>query len=206
MELSAVLASVLCGVCVLQASAQLTSPSQLNAIVLNMCLPEETLSTRAVDPVITDTLSGIASQLIGGTPICLDQIYVMAFTSDLRYSDSRHPHNIEVVAMGETRSILLPDRPGDYSQHKGDIWRLSISEDLGFSVCVRVCNIQNITLVEGGSNGWNIDSVTTYGCTDDVGCKQITQDFDVFRWVDGDSTEDRQRFTLTKISNTPCTF
>jgi hypothetical protein len=138
--------------------------------------------------------------------ICLDQIYVMAFTSDLRYSDSRHPHNIEVVAMGETRSILLPDRPGDYSQHKGDIWRLSISEDLGFSVCVRVCNIQNITLVEGGSNGWNIDSVTTYGCTDDVGCKQITQDFDVFRWVDGDSTEDRQRFTLTKISNTPCTF
>ena len=67
MELSAVLASVLYGVCVLQASAQLTSPSQLNAIVLNLCLPEETLSTRAVDPVITDTLSGIASQLIGGT-------------------------------------------------------------------------------------------------------------------------------------------
>ena len=69
--------------------------------------------------------------------ICLDQIYVMAFTSNLRYSDSTHRHNIEVVAMGETRTMLLPDRPGDYSTHKGDIWRLSITEDLGFSVCVR---------------------------------------------------------------------
>ena len=65
MYISAALALTLC-VCALQASAQQTLPSQLNAIVLNLCLPEENLATRAVDPVITNTLSGIASQLIGG--------------------------------------------------------------------------------------------------------------------------------------------
>ena len=65
MDISAALALTLC-VCALQASAQQTLPSQLNAIVLNLCLPEENLATRAVDPVITNTLSSIASQLIGG--------------------------------------------------------------------------------------------------------------------------------------------
>ena len=66
MDIAAALALTLC-VCALQASAQQTLPSQLKALVLNLCLPEENLAARAVDPVITDTLSGIASQLIGGT-------------------------------------------------------------------------------------------------------------------------------------------
>ena len=63
----------------------------------------------------------------------------MAFTSDVRYSDSPHPHNIEVEAVNQTRNIVLPDRPGDYDQHKGDLWKLNIFNDLGFEAgsCVR---------------------------------------------------------------------
>ena len=70
---------------------------------------------------------------------CLDKIYVTAFTSSLRFSDSTHPHNIEVVAAGQTRKILMPDRPGNYESHRGDIWKMSISEDLGFlpGTCLR---------------------------------------------------------------------
>ena len=70
---------------------------------------------------------------------CLDRIYVMAFTSSLRFSDSTHPHNIEVVAVGQTRKILMPDRPGNYELHRGDIWKMSISGDLGFlpGTCLR---------------------------------------------------------------------
>ena len=59
-------------------------------------------------------------------------IYVMAFTSALLNSHSTHSHNIEVVAAGQTRRILLPDRPGDYQTHKGDIWKLHIINNLGF--------------------------------------------------------------------------
>ena len=70
----------------------------------------------------------------------------------------------------------------------------------------RVCNIESVTLVEAGGDGWNIDSIVTYGCTDGLGCKPITQDIDAFRWVDGDDLEVYYRFPLTKISGTSCTF
>ena len=69
-----------------------------------------------------------------------------------------------------------------------------------------MCNIQNITIEEGGNNGWNIDSILTFGCMDGLGCKPITQDFDVFQWVDGNGTEESRRFTLTKISRASCSF
>ena len=71
--------------------------------------------------------------------------------------------------------------------------------------CCRLCNIDSISIVEGGTNGWHIDSVLSFGCISGTGCTQITQDIDVNRWVDGNSPiEGRERLTLTKISNTPC--
>lgn len=157
---------------------------------------------------------------------------MMAFTSDLLHSMTTHSHNIEVVAAGQTRRILLPDRPGDYEAHKGDIWKLHIINDLGFLAgsCIlvrkctlnwrlnillyaatllgiyRVCNIESVTIVEAGGDGWNIDSVVTYGCIDGLGCNPITQDIDAFRWVDGNDLEVYNRFPLTKISGTFCTL
>lgn len=66
-------------------------------------------------------------------------IYVIAFTSNLFSSETTHPHNIEVVAAGQKREIALPDRPGDYESHKGDIWKLSIFDTLRFlpGSCIR---------------------------------------------------------------------
>ena len=68
-----------------------------------------------------------------------------------------------------------------------------------------MCNIDSVAIVEGGNNGWNIDSVVTFGCITGAGCKQITQDMDVLAWVDG-NTAGYERLPLTKISNTPCAF
>ena len=70
----------------------------------------------------------------------------------------------------------------------------------------RVCNIQNVTILPGGTNGWNIDSILTFGCTIGLGCKPLTQDIDVFRWVDGNGSQDRRRFPLTKVSGASCLF
>ena len=64
---------------------------------------------------------------------------MLAYTSELRYSDASHPHNFEVVVLNETREITLPVQAGDYERHRGDIWKLSIKEDLLFPAgsCVR---------------------------------------------------------------------
>ena len=66
-----------------------------------------------------------------------------------------------------------------------------------------------MTIEEGGNNGWNIDSIVTYGCIDGLGCSPLTQDFDVFRWVDGDARvnpEEIRRFPLTKVTQSSCVF
>ena len=54
-------------------------------------------------------------------------------------------------------------------------------------------------------DGWNIDSILTFGCIDELGCTLLTQEFDVFRWVDNDpSYPERSLFTLTKVSQLVC--
>ena len=75
-----------------------------------------------------------------GSDGCLDSIYVMTITGSTSGSaGSNHPHNFEVIGAGQTRHITLPDRPGDYERHQGDIWKLGVFEDLGFlpGTCLR---------------------------------------------------------------------
>ena len=61
-----------------------------------------------------------------------------------------------------------------------------------------------MTVREGGTNGWLIDSIMTYGCMDDLGCSALTQDIDVNRWVDGNGFGDVQQIPLTLVSQSYC--
>ena len=75
---------------------------------------------------------------------CLEKIYVMAFTSDRRNSDTGHSHKIEVVSASQNKSIRLLEHEGDaYTSEKGDLWKLSFVEDLGFLPysCIRYIHI-----------------------------------------------------------------
>lgn len=56
----------------------------------------------------------------------------MAYTGSSPGAGTHHSHNFEVVGAGQRKEIALPDRPGDYSLHQGDIWKLDIVDDLGF--------------------------------------------------------------------------
>ena len=70
----------------------------------------------------------------------MTSIYVLAYTgSTSRNAGSSHPHDFEVKGASQTRYITLPERPGDYELHQGDIWKLDIMEDLGFlpGTCLR---------------------------------------------------------------------
>ena len=67
-------------------------------------------------------------------------IYLMAYTGSTSNSaGSNDDHNFEVVSGAQTRHIVLPQRPGNYEQHQGDIWKLDVYQDLGFlpGTCLR---------------------------------------------------------------------
>ena len=61
-----------------------------------------------------------------------------------------------------------------------------------------------MTIREGGTNGWLVDSVMTFGCISDLGCSPLTQDIDVNRWVDGNGSGDVQRIPLTLVTQSSC--
>ena len=54
-----------------------------------------------------------------------------------------------------------------------------------------------MSIVENGNDGWNIDSIVTMVKDDDDGVEALTQDLDVFRWIDGDDLPQYRRFDLT---------
>ena len=147
-------------VCVLlRVEAQLEPQRRAPTVLRDQCLSEDVVAEYAADN--TDTLARIAQGIVNGTSKqlswrpciilnytlhvaggvgCLNSIYMLAYTgSSSRNAGSNHPHDFEVKGVGQTRYITLPERPGDYERHQGDIWKLDIIEDLGFlpGTCLR---------------------------------------------------------------------
>ena len=132
------------------------------------------------------------------TDACLTRLYVMAFTSGVDDAGSDTSHIVEVQAAGQVRSVVLYDRPGDDMQkNKGDLWKIDFS-DFHFTVgCITIDEINGVSIVENGNDGWNIDSIVTMVKDDDGGVEALTQDLDVFCWIDGDDLPQYRRFDLT---------
>ena len=87
----------------------------------------------------------------------------------------------------------LYDRPGDdYMSNKGDLWELSLPT----SGCIRLPDVQKVSIVENGNDGWNIGSIVTL-VSDSRNIQMLTRDFDVNRWIDGDGDASHRRFVLT---------
>lgn len=59
-------------------------------------------------------------------------------------------------------------------------------------------------LAEGGNDGWLVDSVVTFGCINDLGCKILTQDLDVHQWLDGNGFGDVDDLPLTIVTQSSC--
>ena len=130
---------------------------------------------------------------------CLQSLYILAFTSGRKNAGSDMSHKVEVRAAGETKVIKLPNRPGnDYYPYKGDLWELTF-KDLGFSCCVTLKDLDHVAIESGGNDGWNIDSIVTYVNVTGHGFKELTHDFNVFRWIDGNGAASNRRFMLTKV-------
>ena len=130
---------------------------------------------------------------------CLSKLYLMAFTSGASHAGSDTSHSIQVQLGGhKVGTLQLYDRPGDdMLGNKGDLWKINFSDFHLLKSCITIDDIKKVSIVESGNDGWNIDSVVTL-VKDFQGRVQIlTQDLDVYRWIDGDGSQSHKHFDLT---------
>ena len=117
----------------------------------------------------------------------------MAFISGLPDAGSDIVHNIQLQYFGHVQTMTLYDRPGnDFLSNKGDLWDFS----LRLSGYITLSAIQRVSIVAGGSDGWNIESIITLVRDSEGRIQVLTRDFDVDRWIDDDNSRN-QRFDLT---------
>ena len=82
----------------------------------------------------------------------------------------------------------LPDLPGDdYSSLKGDLWKLSLKNFFRYNHCVKISDIKYISIAAGSRDGWNVDSVITFGVVNKNVWAQTSADLDIYHWFDYDS-------------------
>ena len=120
----------------------------------------------------------------------------MAFTSDLAFAGSSSSHAVQIKANGQIRHLALSGN--DMERGKGDLSKLNI-DDFGFEDdCIKMADIQNIYIVATSNAGWNIDSIATFVKDADDEIHVLTQDLDVFQWIDENGEVDHRYFLLTK--------
>ena len=132
----------------------------------------------------------------------------MAYTSDLISAKADSSHRIKLQVNGSANTRILPNLPGDdYSPNRGDIWKLHLKDFFGFTSCITVNDIDHITILQGTNDGWNIESIVTFAVVSEY-WELTSADFNVFRWIDGDSKEEEHReFTLSLLTSTgKCIF
>lgn len=129
---------------------------------------------------------------------CLATLYTIAFTSNEMYAGSDGVQTIQLQYNGSSmQNLTLHDRAGDdFLPNKGDVWE----SDLSHFGCITLSGIKRVSVVASSNDGWNIESIVTLVSESTSKFNQIqvlTRDFDIFRWVDGDSMESYRHFDLT---------
>ena len=101
------------------------------------------------------------------------------------------------MTVGEkTGKVAFSGHKKDMARNKAGIWNFDIS-DFKFDTCIsKLSQISEVTIVNGGNDGWNIASVVTMvgaGKTLNV----LSSDIYVNRWIDGNEGVSRLQFPLT---------
>ncbi len=130
-----------------------------------------------------------------------EYIYVFAHTSTQDPdAGTDHFHRLELeLHSGSTYTATLYDIDPNIDQNtkgKSDYWKLSIYFGFGLVSCLSWSDIQSISVLEGGNDGWLIDSFVTvlkgvYG-----GERILSIDVEAHRWIDGNQGEPEKRWKL----------
>ena len=132
---------------------------------------------------------------------CINYLYVMAYTSNLIEAGSDSRHRIRLQVNGSASTRFLRNLPGDdHSPNRGDIWKFNLTDFFGFTGCITVNDIDNITILYYffGRDGWNIESIVTFAVVSEY-WELTSANFNVFQWIDGDSEDE---FTLSLLTST----
>ena len=120
----------------------------------------------------------------------------MVYTSDSLYAETVGEHQVILQANGVVKPVNLTTPVGGIVQGKGDLWKLSLETDFGFTGCVTIKHIENMAIQENDNDGWKIDSIVTFLVVNPYYWAMSSADFDVNIWIDGDNPFNRQ-FILT---------
>ena len=100
----------------------------------------------------------------------------------------------------ETRSVRLYNRPGDdYYSHKGDLWKIPISDFHFSDGSITVSEIIGIAITERSTDGWHIESIVTF-MKSGSDYQLLSEDFEVNRWIDQNSGASNRRLDLTLVT------
>ena len=137
---------------------------------------------------------------------CINYIFVSALTSDVYNGQSNTDHNITVLAKGIKSTTKLPDLPkGKFQKEVGDLWRLSIESDFGFTSCITLYDIQSISIVAASNDAWSIGSIDTFAASSCDCWESLSVDHNVDQWIDGNGDDKHLEFPLClKTSTGPC--
>ena len=125
----------------------------------------------------------------------------MAFTSDLKNAQSDDLPFLKLTVGNREGTVAFPDHKGvnDMTKNKGDLWKFDIS-DFELDTCIRKrAQIDNVTIVNGGNDGWNIASVVSTLVRPGKKNYTLSADTDVDRWIDGNGDASRWEYDLTLI-------
>ena len=148
------------------------------------------------------SLRFVKHTLFLSTGQCINFLYVMAYTSDLREAGSDTDHRISLEVNGSTRTGHFPSLPGnDFYPNRGDIWKLHLTDFFGFTGCITKSDIDHISVLQGSTDNWNIESIVTFAVVSEH-WELTSADFNVFRWIDGDSEDEHTEFTLSLVTST----
>ena len=119
---------------------------------------------------------------------------MLVFTADDEYADSSDKHLVELTVRDEVKRVALPDI--NYEREHGYFLTLDLRDfefTDKFDRCIRRGNIEGISLVESGNDGWLVESVVTLLEDEDGDTWLLSSDIGAHRWIDGDSLDERRR-------------
>ena len=124
----------------------------------------------------------------------------MAFTSTNKHAGSDNLPSLSVkLTSGGEDTLKFPNLKdvNEQTKGKGDLWEFKIARfDFKTDNCITKSDISEVTIHNGGNDGWKIESVVTVlhgGLSFDL----VTADMHVNRWIDGNAEPYRQIYDLT---------
>ena len=86
---------------------------------------------------------------------------------------------------------------GDKRRNRSFMWTINIKDFNLADKCISREEIKNVAIVATGVDGWNIATITTFLEDAFENMHFLTEDINVFRWIDADGDDRRRTFDLT---------